>query len=191
MRAGFVIRTHSEAETFALGQCAGEESPAGIVLCLNGELGTGKTVFVRGLTEGLLGPGQGHVASPTYVLQRVYRGGAQGVVYHLDLYRLCGGAAEFEAAGLHEPLADPQGVVCIEWAERVAQAMPDDRVEIEFEHVGLRERLIHVLATGAKSGVLVDALVARAGTRARLKAFIGKAEDTAHPAARGEGDRSN
>jgi tRNA threonylcarbamoyladenosine biosynthesis protein TsaE len=170
MRAGFVIESESAAETEALGRCAGQEASAGLIFCLRGELGAGKTVFARGLAAGHLGPGQAAVTSPTYVLEHVYRSG-RNTVYHLDLYRLTGGAADFENAGLSECLREPQGVVCIEWAERIEQLLPDDRLEIEFEHLGPERRRVHLLATGPRSAKLVDALVARVGTRERLVTF--------------------
>jgi len=174
MRAGFVIESESAAETEALGCCAGQEAPAGLIFCLRGELGAGKTVFVRGLTAGHLGPGQAAVTSPTYVLEHVYRAG-RAAIHHLDLYRLTGGAADFEGAGLTECLREPQGVVCIEWAERIEEILPADRLEIEFEHLGPERRRVHLLATGPRSATLVDVLVARVGARDRLLSFLNRA----------------
>ncbi|MCZ7648700.1 MAG: tRNA (adenosine(37)-N6)-threonylcarbamoyltransferase complex ATPase subunit type 1 TsaE [Planctomycetota bacterium] len=98
-RAGFVIETHGSAETEALGRCCGELAPLGFAVTLKGDLGAGKTVFVRGLAQGLLAPGEAEVSSPTYVLQHVHRGGL-ATLYHIDAYRIEGGAGEFEASGL-------------------------------------------------------------------------------------------
>jgi len=168
LSAGYVIGTESPAETEALGTLAAQP---GLVVALRGELGAGKTVFVRGLARGLLGPGAVAVTSPTYVLQHVYRGGA-GVLYHLDLYRLKGGTGEFEASGLRDCLADPRGVVCLEWPERAEDILPADRLEVELEHQGETRRLLRIKATGPASARIVDAMIQRAGTRERLLAWM-------------------
>ena len=168
LRAGFAIETRSADETAGLGVCAGLASPPGTLFCLRGDLGAGKTVFVGGMARGVLPPGAAQVTSPTYVLLHVHRGGGKAL-YHLDVYRLPKGGGEFEASGLCECLADPAGVVCIEWAERVEEALPADRVEVEIEHQAPGARLIHILATGPSSGKVVDELVRLAGNRARLR----------------------
>ncbi len=172
LRAGFAIETHSADETAGLGACAGLAAPPGTLFCLRGDLGAGKTVFVSGLARGILPPGTATVTSPTYVLLHVHRGGGK-TLYHLDVYRLPKeGGGEFEASGLRECLADPAGVACVEWAERIEEALPGDRVEIEIEHQAPSTRLIHVLATGPSSGMVVDELVRRAGNRERLQASM-------------------
>lgn len=170
MRAGFVIETHSPQETAALGRCAGRQASPGQVFCLRGELGTGKTVFISGLASGLLGR-EIPVTSPSYVLEHVHRGKA-ATLYHIDLYRLAAGAGDFDGAGLRECLTDPQGVACIEWADRLAGLLPDDRIDVEIEHVSPQRRAVHVLATGPRSGQVVDRVVRSAGTRERLLASM-------------------
>jgi len=171
MKAGIVIDTHASDETQALGFFAGKVAPEGTLFCLQGELGAGKTVFVRGLARGRLGNGQLLVTSPTYVLQHVYRGGS-GTVYHLDLYRLTGGPPDFEGAGLGECLQDPEALVCIEWPERVLEILPADRVEVEIEHQGSEGRRVHLHATGPCCGQLVERVARAVGSRERLKAFM-------------------
>jgi tRNA threonylcarbamoyladenosine biosynthesis protein TsaE len=121
--------SHSPEETEALGERLGRELAGGEVIALTGPLGAGKTVFVRGLARALGCPA-GEVASPTYILERVYPG--RLLLRHLDAYRLSG-AAEFEAADLAAGLSAPGSVAVLEWADRVAGALPADRLEIRFE----------------------------------------------------------
>src|SRR6266481_3058646 len=97
----------------------------GACIALHGELGAGKTQFVRGLVRGL-GGNPRSVSSPTFVLLNVYPGGRLAV-YHLDAYRVQG-ADDFEAIGFVE-LLDEGGVVVVEWASRVAALLPEDRME--------------------------------------------------------------
>jgi tRNA threonylcarbamoyladenosine biosynthesis protein TsaE len=172
-RAGFVVQTNAPEETAALGECVGLEASAGLVLGLRGELGAGKTVFVRGLAAGYLGSEKVSVTSPTYVLEHIYRSG-KGAVYHLDLYRLSGGAADFEGAGLADCLRASDGLVCIEWAERIEEILPADRLEVEFDHLGPEKRLVHLLATGTDSAKVVDLLISQVGTPERLRAFLAR-----------------
>ena len=104
----------SEAETRAIAIELARELTPGSVLLLSGDLGAGKTAFVRGLAEGL-GIDTRDVTSPTFTLVHEYRGGRLPLI-HVDLYRL--DRAELDEIGLDEDLA-ARGVVAIEWAERL------------------------------------------------------------------------
>ena len=104
----------------------------GACLALHGDLGAGKTQFVRGLVRGLGGDPR-RVASPTFVLLNVYPGGRL-TVYHLDAYRVAG-ADDFDAIGFPE-LLEQGGLVVVEWAERVADLLPPDAVHVRIEAVG-------------------------------------------------------
>lgn len=113
----------------------------GECVALHGDLGAGKTQFVRGLVRGL----EGHpraVSSPTYVLLNVYSGGRL-TVFHLDAYRVHGGD-DFEAIGFGELLEQPDGVVVVEWAARVNELLPADRIEVRIEPVGESRRNISI-----------------------------------------------
>ena len=103
--------------------------------------GAGKTQLIKGIGCGLGVPPEEPVVSPTFVLVREYVGRLK--LYHLDAYRLSG-AAELLALGLEEMVADAGAVVALEWADRVAEAIPADACRIELEHVGENVRRIHV-----------------------------------------------
>lgn len=105
--------SHSPAETAALGEQWGRTAPSGLVIGLCGDLGAGKTQFVKGLARGL--GIEARVQSPTFALVKIYTGGRL-TLFHLDLYRL-DTQAQIAAAGLEEYLR-PEGVTVIEWAER-------------------------------------------------------------------------
>ena len=105
--------SHSPAETGSLGERWGRAAQRGLVIGLSGELGTGKTQFVKGLARGLGIPARVH--SPTFTLVNEY-GGGRLRLFHLDLYRL-ETRGQIVSAGLEEFL-QPDGVTVIEWAER-------------------------------------------------------------------------
>src|SRR5712664_2868102 len=107
------IVTSSEAETAAVGRELASRLSAGSVVLLFGDLGAGKTAFVRGLAEGL-GVQRDDVSSPTFTLVQEYRGG-RIPHFHVDLYRL-NDPREIDDLGLDEIAAD--GVTAIEWAEK-------------------------------------------------------------------------
>ena len=106
--------SHSPAETEALGEKFGRAAQRGWVIALSGDLGAGKTQFVRGLARGLGCAGRVH--SPTFTLVNEY-GGGRLKLFHLDLYRL-ETAEQILSAGIEEYLS-PDGVSVIEWAERI------------------------------------------------------------------------
>jgi tRNA threonylcarbamoyladenosine biosynthesis protein TsaE len=105
--------SHSPAETAALGEQWGRAAESGLVIGLSGDLGAGKTQFVKGLARGL--GVAARVQSPTFALVNIYAGGRL-TLFHLDLYRL-DTPEQIAAAGLEEYL-QPAGVTVIEWAER-------------------------------------------------------------------------
>lgn len=106
--------SHSPAETEALGEQFGRKAKCGLVIGLSGDLGAGKTQFVKGLARGLGISARVH--SPTFTLVNEY-GGGRLKLYHLDLYRL-ETPEQIRSAGIEEFLS-PDGVAVIEWAERI------------------------------------------------------------------------
>ena len=115
-----VRASHSESETRAIAAALALRLQPGAVLLLSGDLGAGKTAFVRGLAEGL-GLDPEEVTSPTFTLVHEYRGGALPLI-HVDLYRL--DRAELDEIGLDQDLA-ATGVTAVEWAERLARSLPN------------------------------------------------------------------
>ena len=138
--------TGSAAETEAIGRAIGAElgagEGAGTVWLLTGNLGAGKTVFVRGICRGL-GVG-GRVRSPGFTLITRYPGPIP--VMHVDLYRL-ERPSEVEALGWEELLL-PEGILLVEWGERAREIAGPDRVEIELEDLGQDRRRIRMRALG-------------------------------------------
>ena len=145
------FETHSPAETEALGASFASTLKTPALILLSGELGAGKTAFVRGMAQGLNVPPEQRVTSPTYILLHVYKGG-RATLYHIDAYRLGGGADEFEASGLNECFDDQNGVVCIEWPEKAGgMNWSDERFLIEIEHVDPTVRTLVFNAFGSRN----------------------------------------
>jgi tRNA threonylcarbamoyladenosine biosynthesis protein TsaE len=110
------FQTSDAAETFALGKQIGAQLSGGEVLLLNGPLGAGKTVFVKGLAAAFdIDPEE--VTSPSFTLVNPHMGRLR--LFHIDLYRLDEGAAAAHAVDLDELLTDERAVIVIEWAERL------------------------------------------------------------------------
>ncbi|MGH7254794.1 MAG: tRNA (adenosine(37)-N6)-threonylcarbamoyltransferase complex ATPase subunit type 1 TsaE [Nitrospirales bacterium] len=141
-----MTRSRSAGETERLGQALGLTARAGDVLALYGDLGTGKTVLVRGLATGL-GIPPGEVSSPTFVLVHEYRGRLP--LAHADLYRI-ETFGDLPHLGLSEYL-DGKHVVVVEWAERAGLELPADRVEAHLTHRGNQTREIRLTATGPRA----------------------------------------
>jgi tRNA threonylcarbamoyladenosine biosynthesis protein TsaE len=134
------IVTTSEEETSAAGARFAMDVQAGDVILLFGDLGAGKTAFVRGLASGLGTPGD-EVSSPTFTLIQEYRGGRLAL-HHVDLYRL--EPAEVADLGLDE-LTSGDAVVAIEWAERWDDA-PADAWDVRIVDEGEERRRIRIRA---------------------------------------------
>ena len=117
------IVSESEAHTRSIASALARDLAAGSVVLLSGDLGAGKTAFVRGLAEGL-DIDADEVTSPTFTLVHEYRGGRLPLI-HVDLYRL--DRADLDEIGLDQDLA-ATGVVAVEWAERLSRAIPDATV---------------------------------------------------------------
>ncbi len=123
-----IIETYSEEETFALGKKTGETAAPGQVFTLNGDLGVGKTVFAKGMAEGL---GITEVVnSPTFTIVQEYDSGRLPM-YHLDVYRI-GDPEEMEEIG-YEDYFYGNGVCLIEWAELIRELIPENAVSITIE----------------------------------------------------------
>ena len=131
-------RTSSEDDTRRVAAALASSLRPGAVVLLHGDLGAGKTAFVRGLAEGLGVPDDA-VSSPTFTLVHEYHGGTLPL-FHADLYRLPAGAS-LDDLGLDEVAED--GVLAIEWPERLARQIPG-AIDIRIGIAGDTERLITI-----------------------------------------------
>jgi tRNA threonylcarbamoyladenosine biosynthesis protein TsaE len=130
--------THSELETAAVGREIAGHLQAGDVVLLAGELGAGKTAFVRGLAEGL-GIDPAEVTSPTFTLIQEYSGG-RVPLYHVDLYRLK--SIEVDDLGLDD-LTMEGGVTAIEWPDRLPRPL-EPALRVQIDHGEQDTRIIHL-----------------------------------------------
>jgi tRNA threonylcarbamoyladenosine biosynthesis protein TsaE len=134
--------SHSEVQTRRLGARLAELFEGGEIIALQGELGAGKTRWVQGVGQGLRV--DQHITSPTFTLVSEYPG--RLTLYHIDLYRI-NQAAEALAFGLEDYLYG-DGVCLIEWAERIAEVLPPDRLWITFHYLDNTKRRITMHADG-------------------------------------------
>ena len=135
--AGTSFETAGEEETTAAGERLAASLAPGDLVLLHGDLGAGKTAFVRGIARGL-GVAEAEVTSPTFTLIQEYAG-AGGALHHVDLYRLTD--PEIEDLGLDELIASGS-IVAIEWPERWSRLPPGHVVRIE--HLGGDRRRIEI-----------------------------------------------
>jgi tRNA threonylcarbamoyladenosine biosynthesis protein TsaE len=133
--------TRSAEETFELAYRIGEAVNEPAVFLLQGDLGVGKTVFAKGLGAGLdIDPAE--VNSPTFTIVNRHEGRMR--MYHLDLYRIEGGADEVYSLGLDEMLSEDAVVVVVEWPERLGAFAIPNAYRIVIEDLGGDERSVSV-----------------------------------------------
>ena len=144
-----VIETFDPKETYDLGVKMGEQARAGQVICLNGDLGVGKTVFTQGFAAGLgiTEP----VNSPTFTIIQEYEDGRLPF-YHFDVYRI-GDLEEMEEIG-YDDYFFGQGICLIEWAELIEEILPEKRIAVTIEkdlEKGFEYRKITIEERGEKT----------------------------------------
>ena len=150
----------SPEATRAAGAALARAAEGGLVVALLGELGSGKTVFAKGVAEGL-GLDPARVQSPTFVIAAEYAVAREGSVrrlVHADLYRLLEPADEVEAAGLADWLA-PDTLLLVEWANRAQDVLPDDHLEVRLARSGggaPEGRMLEIRARGAASEAVLQ-----------------------------------
>ena len=147
----FVSRNSDE--TRRIGARLGASLRTGDVICLQGDLGAGKTTFVQGVAQGW--GSMDSVSSPTFVIVNEYRRADQGRLFHMDAYRL-DSALEAEQLDLDSMLAD--GALLIEWPERIDGLVPAERLWINLEHIGKEEREMKVKSIGKRYDELVKTI---------------------------------
>jgi tRNA threonylcarbamoyladenosine biosynthesis protein TsaE len=134
------IETHSRDETEAAGAQFAASLQGHENLAFFGDLGAGKTTFLKGLISTLTGCSPDEITSPTFNYLNIYEG--KFPVYHFDLYRLTA-AEQFEGAGFSEYLK-ADGVCCLEWAEKIENQLPPGTIRITLQHQGKDCRLITI-----------------------------------------------
>ncbi|MDY6986597.1 MAG: tRNA (adenosine(37)-N6)-threonylcarbamoyltransferase complex ATPase subunit type 1 TsaE [Thermodesulfobacteriota bacterium] len=149
------ILSSSPEETVALGVLLGKHLTAGMAVALNGELGSGKTCLVQGIARGLEVPKGLYVTSPSYSLINEYPGRLR--LFHVDLYRL-DDFGELEDLGLEEFLG-ADGVTVVEWAEKMAGTLPDERLSVSISIVTGQTRAIVLTGYGPEAVGLVGRCV--------------------------------
>ncbi|MDP3790841.1 MAG: tRNA (adenosine(37)-N6)-threonylcarbamoyltransferase complex ATPase subunit type 1 TsaE [Candidatus Omnitrophota bacterium] len=135
------IISKSIGQTIALGEKLGAKLKKGSVVALVGDLGSGKTVFTKGIAQGLGVKNARYVNSPTFVIIKEYKG--KMPLYHFDLYRL-DHYSSFDAMNYEEYFYS-DGVTVIEWADKIRQLLPKKYTEVRFSVAGEEKRKIEIL----------------------------------------------
>lgn len=147
------ISSRGPDQTRRIGMRLGGALQPGDVICLQGDLGAGKTTFVQGVA---LGWGSlDSVSSPTFIIVNVYRRGDESRLFHMDAYRL-DSTPEAEELDLDAMLS--QGPLLIEWPERMDELVPDERLWVNLEHVAEEERQMKFHASGSRYEELLDVI---------------------------------
>jgi len=138
-------------QTRRIGMRLGGALQVGDVICLQGDLGAGKTTFVQGIAHGW--GSLDSVSSPTFIIVNVYRRGDEARLFHMDAYRL-DSTLEAEELDLDSMLA--QGPLLIEWPERMDGLVPDERLWVSLEHINEEEREMKFKASGKRYDNLLE-----------------------------------
>ena len=137
----YKISTHSDNETIAVAQNIESEKFPNMVICLNGELGSGKTVFTKGFAHAM---GIEEVTSPTFTIIKEYNG--ELPLYHMDVYRL---EDANEDIGIEEYF-EKGGVTIIEWSDIIKDILPKERLDIKIKIVDENTRVLVLTPYGDK-----------------------------------------
>lgn len=147
----YKITTRNERETIELAQNFESEKFPNMIICLDGELGSGKTIFTKGIANAL-GIDQ-NITSPTFTIIKEYEG--ELPLYHMDVYRLDGNT---DGIGIEEYF-NKGGVVVIEWAETIKEILPKERLDIKFRIVDENKRVLILKPYGKQYEDLCEAVL--------------------------------
>ena len=145
------ITTKNELETIEIAQNFEAEKFPNMIICLDGELGSGKTVFTKGIANGL--GIEETITSPTFTIIKEYNG--ELPLYHMDVYRLDGNT---DGVGIEEYFTKG-GVVVIEWAETIKDILPDERLDVKIKVLDENKRLLIFEPHGEKYESLCEAVL--------------------------------
>ena len=147
----YKFTSKSVEDTLTLAENIESEKFPGMVICLNGELGSGKTVFVKGFAASL--GIEDNITSPTFTIVKEYMSGEMPL-YHMDVYRI----NDNEEIGIEDYLTQ-DGVCIIEWAELILDRLPDERLDINFRIVDENTRILVFIPHGEKYEELCNAVL--------------------------------
>lgn len=147
----YKVTTHTQSETIELAQNFESEKFPNMIICLDGELGAGKTVFTKGIAQAL--GIKDNITSPTFTIIKEYNG--ELPLYHMDVYRLDGAT---DGIGIEEYFTKG-GVVVIEWSETIKDILPADRLDIKIKVVDENSRLFVIKPYGKKYEELCEAVL--------------------------------
>lgn len=151
MFMNYKITTHSEEETIEIAQNFESEKFPNMVICLDGDLGSGKTLFTKGIASAL--GIRDNITSPTFTIIKEYNG--ELPLFHMDVYRLDGNT---EGVGIEEYFTKG-GIVVIEWSNTIKDILPEERLEIKFKTLGENKRLLVITPYGKKYEELCEAVL--------------------------------
>ena len=143
--------SRSPEQTRSIGRRLGGALQVGDVVCLQGNLGAGKTTFVQGIAKGW--GSLDSVSSPTFIIVNVYRRADQSQLFHMDAYRL-DSTAEAEELDIDSMLS--QGPLLIEWPERINGLVPNERLWVQLEHIDEEEREMKFKSSGQRYDGLLE-----------------------------------
>ena len=147
----YKITTRSEMETIEIAQNFESEKFPNMIICLDGELGSGKTVFTKGIANAL--GIQESITSPTFTIIKEYEG--ELPLYHMDVYRL---EDSKEDIGIEEYF-DKGGVTIIEWADMIKDILPPERLDIKIKITGENTRVLILTPYGEKYTNICEAII--------------------------------
>ena len=146
----YKITVNSDNETIAVAQNIESEKFPNMVICLDGDLGSGKTIFTKGFAHAL---GINEITSPTFTIIKEYNG--ELPLYHMDVYRL---EDPSEDIGIEEYF-DKGGVTIIEWAKIINDILPEERLDIKFKITGENSRVLVLTPHGEKYVRICEAII--------------------------------
>lgn len=147
----YKITSRSEEETIEIAQNFESEKFPNMIICLDGDLGSGKTLFTKGIASAL--GIKDNITSPTFTIVKEYEG--ELPLYHMDVYRLDGNT---EGVGIEEYFTKG-GVVVIEWANTIKDILPEERLEIKIKTLGETKRMLIITPFGKKYEELCEAVL--------------------------------
>lgn len=147
----YKITTYNERETIEFAQNLESEKFPNMIICLEGELGSGKTIFTKGIADAL--GIKENITSPTFTIIKEYEG--ELPLYHMDVYRLNG---NIDGLGIEEYFTK-NGIVVIEWADTIKSILPKERIDIKIKVAGENKRVLIIRPYGQQYEDICEAIL--------------------------------